>query len=295
MTTFSGLFIGFLYSVMNTLNAEVSNTYGAVFAPVIIHLTGAVCLWILFLFPWGKRKGPAPWYLYTGGLMGIVTVIASNLGVQTVGLTASLALMLLGQVVFSALFDHFKWFGAAPSRMSYMKGLGMLSIAAGSAIMIVFCMESAATNILPACALLLLSGLTIVMQRLINAALALKTGAGYSAIMNHTTGLLGSLAFFCLSGFVIKTPSSGVMLPFYLYLGGPLGAFAVMTLNKLTRRISNLRMTLLLFVGQIISGLLIDAFLLNKFSLYILLGAVFAALGLCLNGLGEKRRAGGAL
>jgi transporter family-2 protein len=289
MTALYGLGIGMLYSVMNLFNAGVSGAYGAAFAPVLIHLAGAMCLWPLSFTAWGKRAGKAPWYLYTGGAMGVVTVVASNLGVTALGVTVSLALMLLGQLLSSAVCDQLGLFGAKRVKTNGLKALGIAVIGLGAGVMIYYCWEAETGGVAVAVGMLLFSGFTIVLQRIVNAMLAAKAGVGHSTVMNHTTGLAASLALFAVSGFAAGAAFPVGTLPFYYYLGGPLGALSIFALNHITKRLPNVRLTLLLFVGQAASGMLIDALILGRFSRPILIATLLVAAGLAVNTAGDRR------
>ena len=108
---------GALLSIMNLMNAQLSAIYGNWAATVMIHLVGLAVL-CPFSFGWGRSKGRAPWYLYGGGLIGIVTVACCNVGISGIGVTANLVLMLLGQLICSTIIDQFGLLGARTVRLS---------------------------------------------------------------------------------------------------------------------------------------------------------------------------------
>ena len=136
----------------------------------------------------------------------------------------------------------------------------------------------------------LFSGVTIVLARMLNARLAQTAGAPFSALMNYITGLLGSLAAFILTGAAVKAafPVPGGSPA--MYLGGVLGLVSVYMLNKITHRLPATQMTLLIFVGQLFSGLLLDYFATNKFSPGTLIGGLLVLAGLALNIWGDRKK-----
>lgn len=287
MTSIIGMLTGVLYSIMNVFNADLGDAYGSALSSVLIHLCGALLLWPLLLSKWGKRTGSAPWYLYFGGVLGIITVIASNIGISTIGVTASLAFALLGQVLTAAIIDHNGFFASNEVKLNRYKLFGIIVIFAGTLVMIFSFFENGNGNPIWAIFLLLLSGFTIVMARISNAHLAIHTGTGFSAIINHTTGLIGSLLLFALAGFSSPTSFPDTTLSWYSYLGGPMGALSILILNHITRKLPNVQLSLLLFVGQTLMGVLLDALLLGRFSLPILLGAILVAAGMFINSYGD--------
>ncbi len=136
----------------------------------------------------------------------------------------------------------------------------------------------------------LLSGVTIVLARMCNARLAQSCGAPYSSLMNYITGLLGSLIAFFLTGAVVTSVFPAKGGSFTMYLGGALGLVSVYMLNRITHRLPATQMTLLIFIGQLFSGLLIDYFAIHKFSLGTLAGGLLVLLGLAVNIFSDKRK-----
>lgn len=132
-----GAVVGILYSVMNLFNAQLSQVYGNPFAVVIIHTVGLVCV-LPLAFRALFQKKRAPWWMHIGGLLGIITVITSNLGVSTLGVTVTLSLTLLGQLVCSMIFDQFGLWGFAKRKFKPARALSLALIAAGVGVMLLW-------------------------------------------------------------------------------------------------------------------------------------------------------------
>ena len=135
----------------------------------------------------------------------------------------------------------------------------------------------------------LLSGVTIVLARMCNSRLAQSCGAPYSSLMNYITGLAGSLIAFVLTGAVVKASFPAPGGSFTMYLGGALGLVSIYMLNKITHRLPATQLTLLIFVGQLFSGLLLDYFATNKFSMGTLVGGLLVLSGLAVNIWGDRK------
>ncbi|MCH5287609.1 MAG: DMT family transporter [Christensenellaceae bacterium] len=277
---------GCLLSLMNTCNAHLSALYGDYSAAVMIHAVGLIVL-LPLAFTWGRPRARAKWYQLTGGLIGILTLVFVNIGVNGVGVTGNLTLMLLGQVTASALVDHFALLGAERNPFSGMKGLAIAVMAAGCGAMLLLSGESIGSSALAA-ALSFLSGWTMVLARMANASLAVRSGVGFSTLMNYVTGLAGSLLVFALLGFPMAAafPAQGQSI--VIYLGGALGAAGIFLCNVVTPRLPALQMSLIVFVGQIFSGMLIDA-LGGRFSAGTLVGGLLVAAGMLLNARADRR------
>lgn len=282
---------GALLSIMNLMNAQLSAIYGNWAATVMIHLVGLAVLFP-FSFGWGRSKGRAPWYLYGGGLIGIVTVACCNVGISGIGVTANLVLMLLGQLICSTIIDQFGLLGARTVRLSWGRALSLGVIAIGDLVMLLWTAGTATEGGAPvwlAVLVSILSGFSMVLARISNARLAERSGLGYSTVMNYVTGLSGSLLIYlCLGSKQLPSiPAEGQS--FLIYMGGALGAVAVYLCSLVTPKLSTLQFTVILFVGQIFSSMLLDALLLGVFSMGTLVGGVVVALGMALNIWQERK------
>ncbi len=124
-----------------------------------------------------------------------------------------------------------------------------------------------------------LTGVTKVVSRSINAELSAKVGTMRSTVYNFTFGLITS----CLLLLITNTFHFYHQLPnikSWMLLGGILSVGVVFLLNVVVVKIPSINMTLLLFVGQMLAALILDAFLEDRFSFGKLLGVVFVTLGL---------------
>lgn len=288
----AGLY-GVLLSVMNTFNAQLADVYGNWASPVMIHLVGLTALVPFALTRWGRRLERARWYQYLGGIIGILTVVFVNVAVIQIGVTLNLVLMLLGQVTCSALVDQFGLLGAKVTRINRLKAAAMAVMAAGCAAMLALAGEGvsgAPGAVALAIILSFLSGYTMVLARIANASLAQRAGVGYSTVMNYITGLCGSLALFALTGFRMAAAFPAPRQPVSIYLGGALGALGIFLCNVATPRLPALQMSVIVFVGQVFSGMALDA-LMGKFSLGTLLGGLMVAAGLYLNTQADAKEA----
>lgn len=279
---------GALLSIMNIFNAQLSTTYGNWGATVMIHTVGLIVLAPL-AFTWGKRKEKSPWYLHAGGVIGVLTVVFVNIGVSGIGVTANLVLMLLGQVTCSALMDHFGWMGVPVHRMNRDKTLALAVMSAGCAAMMLLSHDENAGTSVIAAVVSFLSGYTMVAARMANAELANRSGVGYSTVMNYITGLTTSFIVFAALGFKLDT-SFPAPAHFSVYLGGALGAAGIFLCNVVTPKLPILQMSVIVFVGQLFSGMALDA-LLGRFSVGTLIGGALVAVGLLLNTRADSKEA----
>ena len=134
----------------------------------------------------------------------------------------------------------------------------------------------------------ILSGVTIVLSRSVNGMLSKKMGAYQGTFYNYFTGFMTSLILMLVLMIVgvqhinISLDKTNLMM----YLGGIIGVFNILILNIIVPRISP---TLLSFIGQLVSGMVIDAFVYNMFSISKILGCLIVIAGLVIYQLSEEK------
>lgn len=130
----------------------------------------------------------------------------------------------------------------------------------------------------------ILAGVTIVLSRTVNAHLAKATSPIGSTLWNYVIGLAVSLiVLFLLGQGEAPLCAAPPVENWYLYAGGLIGVGVVLLLNVTVIRISSFYMTLLLFLGQVFCGIVLDILLSGAFSLGNLLGGLCVAIGLSIN------------
>ena len=138
--------------------------------------------------------------------------------------------------------------------------------------------------------LAVLAGAAIVLSRIINATLAKHIGFLSGTGINATVGAIVSLAYFLIRGsHATLTTSAFASVPLWAYLGGIVGVAVVILSSYLTPRLPVFYMTLLMFLGQIGTSLLIDWMVLASISPGKLIGAALVLAGLLQNMLVDRK------
>lgn len=75
-----------------------------------------------------------PVWLWTGGLISAFIILAITVGPPRIGVTATIALVIAGNLVMAALIDRFGWLGAEPVPLDWPRVLGIVLLAAGAAL-----------------------------------------------------------------------------------------------------------------------------------------------------------------
>ncbi|PDY44887.1 DMT family transporter [Bacillus pseudomycoides] len=135
----------------------------------------------------------------------------------------------------------------------------------------------------------ILAGISIVVARIINANLATKIGISQGTFVNYITGLFFSFLFLIFSNESLHVSTATLQsIPFVVYLGGLVGVIVIVLSNYITPKISSFYLTLLIFVGQLFMGVLIDFFNSGDVSIGKIIGGFLVLLGLTYNLMLDK-------
>lgn len=282
------LLTGILISVMVAFNGGLTGHYGTYSATVVIHITGLLLISILAAInrerPFSNRQ---KWFLYLGGPIGVLTTIFNNYAFGRISVSAILALGLFGQSVTGGIIDHYGLMGMPKHSFQKNKIFGLILIFGGIAAMM--------DNFNIAASLMsFAAGVTIVTARTFNAKLAVLTSTNTATVFNYITGLAVAVpVYFLLGGGETPLTAVPVSSNFYIYFGGILGVCVVLLNNITVTKVSAFYLSLFLFIGQIFSGVLIDAVISQALSIRNLTGGILVSAGLCVNLLLDRRRQSG--
>jgi transporter family-2 protein len=129
---------GAMLPIQFGINAQLATWVGgSVRAAFVSFVVGAVALLVAVLATtrdWPDRTVDAPWWVWTGGLLGAFYVLGSIVTAPKLGATTLVALILAGQAIASLLVDHFGWVGFEEQPVSVLRVVGILLLAGGVAL-----------------------------------------------------------------------------------------------------------------------------------------------------------------
>lgn len=135
----------------------------------------------------------------------------------------------------------------------------------------------------------ILAGVTVVLGRILNAKLAEKIGTVQATVINYVVGIFFSFLFLLIMNRGLSFTGHPSQLPIWAYLGGILGVAIIMISNYTTPRVPAFYLTLLVFLGQLAVGILIDWLVSKDFSPLKLMGSLFVVAGFTYNLLLDKK------
>lgn len=129
------------------------------------------------------------------------------------------------------------------------------------------------------------AGGLVVFSMVMNSQLSRSVGVFQGVFINFAVGLLTSLlVYFLCSYFGTEVLNKNIILPpWYAFFGAFLAIAVVASCNIVIPKIPVVYSAVLIFLGQIITGLILDTLISGYFDIYKVLGAVLITAGLFLN------------
>ena len=137
------LLVGIAGGVASGLQAPftglMGQKMGEVAAVFTTYVGGAVVIALITLFTGGHGLSAwrsLPWYVFLAGPLGLVIIGSLSYTVPRLGATTATTLFVLSWLAFSALADHFGWFGLETRPLDLARMAGVLALIAGTWLVI---------------------------------------------------------------------------------------------------------------------------------------------------------------
>ncbi|WP_242972940.1 DMT family transporter [Anaeromicrobium sediminis] len=131
--------------------------------------------------------------------------------------------------------------------------------------------------------LALIGGSLIVISMTINSKLSQRIGVPQGAFINNIVASIVILTFLLMNRENFVSMEKLINVPLWVYMGGILSIFVVSCSNIIISKIPAIYTTLLLFIGQLFMGIIIDYMVGNMASMGKILGGVLIIIGLAYN------------
>lgn len=281
------LLTGAVIAIMIAINGVLTNSYGTLNATFIIHIVGTVFAFIVAVGMKEKIRFPRdiPKWLYTGGAVGLLTTVFNNFAFGKINMSSIIAIGLFGQMMTSLITDRFGLFGMKRHNFSVFSLFGCICALIG----MYFMLDGSDSMQVFAIVFSFLAGVTVVVSRSINARLSEYTSALQSSFINHLVGLgFTAILVLFISGKTVFMRNMEMPFHIWMYLGGTLGVATVLLSNITVPKVSAFQLTLLTFVGQLFTGLLIDFMTKSPYTRSSIIGGVLISIGIIINIFGDR-------
>ena len=132
--------IGACLSLQPPINATMAGVLGSPLLAACISISISFLVVVLVWLTWGKGAGhlvqakALPWWVLTGGVIGVVFVAGSVVVAPVLGVALFFVCVVAGQLLGSIAADHFGAFGMQVKTVNLMKLLGFGLVLAGAAL-----------------------------------------------------------------------------------------------------------------------------------------------------------------
>lgn len=135
------LFSGVAMAVQGGINSALAKIIGLLEATFFVHISAALLVAVLlFVLQMGQgdlvKISQVPWYLYLGGVLGVLITYGVIASIPKVGVTLATTAIIVGQVSTAMLIDHLGLFGLEKIAFSWVKLGGLFLLAAGAKLML---------------------------------------------------------------------------------------------------------------------------------------------------------------
>nr|WP_255570387.1 DMT family transporter [Cohnella sp. CFH 77786] len=129
---------GAFITLQGVANARISRDIGTWQAATLTQFTGFAAALLILIFvrnaEWPRLKQVKPLYL-SGGAFAAVIIFGNVTAIHHIGVTLSVAALLIAQLGLTFLIDGNGWFGAAKRKMGLPQFLGIGIMIAGVLIL----------------------------------------------------------------------------------------------------------------------------------------------------------------
>jgi len=128
---------GVTMALQGTLNSALGKVIGLLETTLLVNAVGLIfTALLLFVFRVGsgdwQRYSQAPWYLYLGGVLGVVITYGVVRSIPTVGVANATTAIIVGQVLTATVIDHLALLGMKEIPFTWHRLLGTVLIASGA-------------------------------------------------------------------------------------------------------------------------------------------------------------------
>jgi transporter family-2 protein len=128
---------GLTMAVQGTLNSALGKVVGLLEATFVVNAVGLVLVSVL-LFVLGLGTGSwskvdqAPWYTFTGGILGVVITYTVVRSIPLVGVANATTAIVAAQVLTATAIDHLGLFGMKEISFTWHRLVGTVLVAGGA-------------------------------------------------------------------------------------------------------------------------------------------------------------------
>lgn len=130
---------GIAVGIQSPLASLISQRLGLLESVFIIHLGGALCAAVPLILMRGGQLSAwqrVPWYAMGAGVFGLVVIGAVSAAMPRVGASATIILIVTGQLIVGVLIDQFGLFNTLVRPLDLLRVAGLAIVLLGAWLVI---------------------------------------------------------------------------------------------------------------------------------------------------------------
>ena len=292
-TILCAVLAGICVTLQNSLNALMNPFIGAMGTSAAVFVIQLVLLLAYQACVVRRRirlRDVPPGY-YSSGLIAVVVIGMIGYCVSQMGSAVTTCCSVAGQIIMSALVDHFGLFGSARHRFTARRVAGFALILAGVLVLNLAGGASAGRTPLQLLLLAVLLGCGAVVVRTLNFKATQATGSTIGGgIVNSLSGaFFGLLLYFIVHGFRPDLSAFTAFSPAY-YTAGLFGGACLLLNIAAYARQNVFYATIFMLIGQVATGIAMDLLVFHALSAGKCLGMAIILTGVLLDKLLTRAR-----
>lgn len=134
---FFAVVAGSLLPIQAGINAQLAKNLGHPLLAASVSFTLGTLTLLLYTFvfhiplPSLSRAMQAPWYLWTGGFLGVIYLTATIILAPLLGAATMVGLIVVGQMLASITLDHFGLIGFPVHPFGFWRAVGTIFLIVG--------------------------------------------------------------------------------------------------------------------------------------------------------------------
>jgi len=269
--------LGVLIALMITVNSRFAAALGNLPSSLLVHLTGLALVSLILLIRREEKTGiTVPFYLRLGGFVGVSLVLFNNICFLALGASLTISLGIVGQTLGGQIVDATGFLGMKKHPFLPAKLPGWALVLAGALLM-----TGGSPGNWPYMVLAFVTGALVMLASVLNAQLGRRMGLFRATRINYIAGLITVGVLLLIFQTSLDSYRNLPEVPLLIILGGgTLGVLVTTGMNFVIPRIPAVYSTILIFLGQVSAGLLIDIAMTRSVSWPKTAGAAIILLGL---------------
>ncbi len=271
--------------VQTTINTRLGARIGAVFSASLVSFSVGTLVLLLALALTRpdvdhRALGEAPWWVWIGGLCGVVFLTANILLMRRLGAAAAVVLPVVGQVIGGVGLDTLGAFGTTRVPLTVVRGLATLLVVAGAALVNLPTSRAprpaapgsagspstdeggpARVGVWLLAGLALVTGTLSATQTAVNGSLGVRAGSPLvAASVSFAVGTVALGALVVLTRAPLGLGRVARTEPWWIWSGGALGAVFVLINASVAPMLGTGLTVSVVLAGQLTGGILVDRF-----------------------------------